>query len=737
MNTPTHEITILERQEVLELIYRLLLENRATEAMELSQLIANTPDKLFPLDSCSSPLELELHSLIKGREYERAAERFDSRTKDETLSAEGEHLAGIAYGWTGRYDEARRYLLRARARGSRRAILNLAALEFRSQHFDASARLLERAIETGGFSEDELVEFEDQLGDAYQALGKGDRARENFARVIERLEGADENDPRLAWALRRLSALEFSQARFAQSLRLAERGLRVSHEAAVLIPLMAYQIMSLAMLGRDEEARTAINVFKGATTSDPNAWISLHLAKALLEWLGGNRQAALVHDLEAAYLCERHGLQRQALMVAWQLVPLHQQLGDLEGMRHWRAMLQTLLEPSVTGSRFERMVALADSFVQLIDGQFDVAQSGLEQLATDFALHHQPSEAMTARLLLAEAHLALGQIERGRRALLSVLDWWELHGRTPLVALTLGSTPRVTSFARASDDPKLETLYRHFAVRYGVPLETIYLTTLTSHPELRFEDRLVPLGNRHVVPLLAYLHVRGSRGATVADIGRDLYPELRGEPLRNRVKSARNELRAAIATAIQAELNALTSLSDLTIVSEGTTRSTVLRLETGHHMVRWDLEELEQALTSNTSDWVWLLSTYHGNFLEGYDLENDEGWIQTTRERLHGKLLERAASLVAEWFTDGRFEQLRSLMATLLERGILDPSSALTDVICAFEVRAVATLNGKEAALAVWSRHLARFQAAFVDAPELEAVHPNQSAKTGIASQTK
>ena len=147
-------------------------------------------------------------------------------------------------------------------------------------------------------------------------------------------------------------------------------------------------------------------------------------------------------------------------------------------------------------------------------------------------------------------------------------------------------------------------------------------------------------------------------------------------------------------------------------------------------LVVLEVVAFEQALTSNTSDWVWLLSTYHGDFLQGYDLENDEGWIQTTRERLHGKLLECAASLVAEWFADGRFEQLRSLMATLLERGILDPSSALTDVICAFEVRAVATLDGKEAALAVWSRHLARFQAAFVDAPELEAVQPNQSIQT-------
>ena len=41
--------------------------------------------------------------------------------------------------------------------------------------------------------------------------------------------------------------------------------------------------------------------------------------------------------------------------------------------------------------------------------------------------------------------------------------------------------------------------------------------------------------------------------------------------------------------------------------------------------MRWDLEELERALSLSTGDWVWLLSTYHGDFLEGYDLESDEG----------------------------------------------------------------------------------------------------------------
>lgn len=126
---------------------------------------------------------------------------------------------------------------------------------------------------------------------------------------------------------------------------------------------------------------------------------------------------------------------------------------------------------------------------------------------------------------------------------------------------------------------------------------------------------------------------------------------------------------------------------------------------------------------------MWLLSTYRSDFLEGYDLESDEGWTQHVRDGLRAKLLERAVSLVAEWFSQGRLEQLRSLVATLFERGILGPTSPLADVITAYDVRAVGTLAGKEAALAVWTAHEARFRAAFVDAPTLEAVHPNRSRK--------
>jgi hypothetical protein len=288
---------------------------------------------------------------------------------------------------------------------------------------------------------------------------------------------------------------------------------------------------------------------------------------------------------------------------------------------------------------------------------------------------------------------------------LLVLDWWELHDHTPLVALVMGSTPRVVGFARASGDSKLELLYSHFAARYGAPLETIYLVTLTAHPELRFGDRPVPLGNRHVVPLLTYLHSKGNLGATVADVGRDLFPDLRGEPLRNRVKNARNELREAITATVKLDPNGFAGLEQMTVTSIGNTRSMILHLETGRHFVRWDLEELEQALGIDTSDWVWLLTTYHGEFLEGYDLENDEAWIQNTRDRLRSKLLERASNLVADWFVQGRLEQLRSLVKTLLERGIFDPASPLADVIAAYEVRAVGTLVRREAALAVWLAH--------------------------------
>ena len=726
----TEEIAILERDQVLELIHRLLLENRAAEATELSRLLLPVPEVLPNVTSDGfDPLELDLHDLVERREYSFAASRFDSRSENKIVSVEAERLAGVAIGWVGRYEDARRHLLRARARGSRRAILNLAALEFRSQKFSASIRLLEQAIETGGFDEDELIEFEDQLGDAYQALGDFERAQRHYARAFERIEGLPKDDPRLAWILRRLSALEFSLARYSQSLAHAERGLRLGNEASTLIALAAYRALSLALLGRDDEARTAIAPFQNAVYSDPSAQVRRYLALGVLEWLNANRNEALEHYGKAARLADAHGLRREAFLIGWQRMALHQQCGDLETMRRCRVELRELLEPSIPGNRFERTVALADAFVQLHEVQFDAALEKLEPLAHEFSVHHQPAETMIARLLAAEAHLALGQIERGRRTLLLVLDWWELHDHTPLVALVMGSTPRVVGFTRASGDAKLELLYSHFAARYGPPLETIYLVTLTAHPELRFGDRVVPLGNRYVVPLLTYLYSRGESGATVADVGRDLFPDLRGEPLRNRVKNARNELRDAVTAVVKLDPHGFAGLEQMTVTSIGNTRSMILHLKTGRHFVRWDLQELEQALGIDTSDWVWLLTTYHAEFLDGYDLENDEAWIQATRDRLRSKLLERASSLVANWFVQGRLEQLRSLVKTLLERGIFDPTSPLADVIAAYEVRAVGTLIGREAALAVWLAHDARFRLAFVDTPELESVHPNRKSK--------
>jgi tetratricopeptide (TPR) repeat protein len=721
------DIAVLEREQVLELIHRLLLENRAVEATELSRLLLPLPEVVPGLSA--DPFESDLRELVERREYAVAATRFDSRCETEMVTVETERLAGVAIGWIGRYEDARRCLLHARSRGSRRAILNLAALEFRSQKFSASIRLLEQAVETGGFTEDELIEFEDQLGDAYQALGDLERAQRHYARALERLEALPKDDPRLAWILRRLSAFEFSLARYSQALAHAERGLCLRSDASTLVPLAVYRALSLALLGRDNEAQTAFAPFQNAVNPDPSAQVRRSLALGVLEWLKANRNRALEHYGEAARLTDAHGLRREAFLIGWQRMALHQQCGDLEAMRSCRAQVRELLEPSVPGNRFERTVALADAFVQLHEAQFDAALEKLEPLAHEFSVHHQPAETMMVWLLSAEAHLALGQIERGRRTLLSVLDWWELHDHTPLVALVMGSTPRAVGFARASGDSKLELLHSHFVSRYGSPLETIHLVTLTAHPELRFGDHTVPLSNRHVAPLLTYLHSKGKSGAAIAEVGRDLFPDLRGEPLRNRVKNARNELREAISAAVHLHPNDFSGLEQMTVTSIGNTRSMTLHLETGRYFVRWDLEELDQALGIDTGDWVWLLTTYHGEFLEGYDLENDEAWIQNTRDRLRSKLLERASSLVADWFVQGRLEQLRSLVKTLLERGIFDPTSPLADVIAAYEVRAVGTLFGKAAALAVWLAHDARFRAAFVDAPELESVHPNRKLK--------
>ena len=212
-------------------------------------------------------------------------------------------------------------------------------------------------------------------------------------------------------------------------------------------------------------------------------------------------------------------------------------------------------------------------------------------------------------------------------------------------------------------------------------------------------------------PRTRFYRSRGSEGASIAEVGRDLCPELRGERLRNRVKNARIDLQDAVSPDL------------LTVVSEGGTRSMRLRLEIGTQtLLEWDLEELQRALNIGGGDWIWLLTGIQGTFLEGQEEGNSDGWIPTIRERFTHHLLERAAHLIGVWFAAGRLEDVRSLAAILLERGLLDLEHPLAEVIAGFDVRAAGTLLGKEAALATWTAQKARFSSAYVASPTLDAM---------------
>lgn len=375
------------------------------------------------------------------------------------------------------------------------------------------------------------------------------------------------------------------------------------------------------------------------------------------------------------------------------------------------ATLASLLEPGVTGQHLEALAALTQLAVQLSQG-FDIDMvASLDRLIELLSDQMPPLEIGFAWTLRAEALLAVGRLEQSRRDALRLVAWWQAHGHTPVLYLWLNHAPRLTVWLRQSGDPKLKLVHTHMQTAQPNTVPSLRLITLTARPELLLEHQPVPLGNRHVVPLLAYLRSRGNEGASIAEVGRDLYPELRGERLRNRVKNARIDLQNAVSPDL------------LTVASEGGTRSMRLRLEIGTQAnLEWDLEELQRALGAGGSDWVWLLSGVHGTFLEGHDEGNGEGWIAAMRERFTHHLLERAAHLIGVWFAAGRLEDVRSLAAMLLEHGLLDLEHPLAEVIAGFDVRAVGTLLGTEAALATWMAQKARFSSAYIASPTLDAM---------------
>ena len=721
------ELVLLSHQGALEVIHELLLKGSVREATQLSHLLMTTPSALISDRMDAEGLEAGLYDCVECHAYTEGVTSFETRNPAHTPSPEAERLAGVCYGWCGQDEEARHHLIRAWGRGSHQAILDLASLERRALRPISSLRWLERAqAAVSETSEAFEVELQLQFAETHRDLRAFDQARRHLLQAQEGLPAKHDLRVLLAQVLDNLAALEFEQTQFVQAFDHTSRRLEVGSVCNKKVTWL-YRALSLACLGRDDEARAAFESTSNVELLDPLEQVISLIAHGILSWLTNDRYRANARFQSAVEMAGRYGMHHALFIAAGLLVMLTHQLGQTDAMRHWRDRLKALLESGQSGPRFEALGRLTETYVYLAEDQADRALEVLSSVTEWTVATHEPLETLLARMVAVEAHLTLGQLECGRRTLLTVLDWWEAHGRTPLVALVMGGLPRTVAYARVSGDPKLAFLHAQYVSRYGPPLETIRLVTLTAQPELRFGDQTVPLSNRHVIPLLVYLHARGTRGATVAEVGRDLFPELRGERLRNRVKNARVELRAAIEAACQTNPYCFGNLTNLRVTSEGNTRSMMLRLESGNHAVLWDLEELERALTSGTGDWVWLLSSYHGEFFEGYEVDGDEHWIQRLRDRLQSKLLERAAALVSAWFSQGQLDALRSLVSRLLELGIFDPASPLTDLMAAYEVRAVGTLSGKAAALAIWMAHHTRFQAAFVDAPELEAVHPTRT----------
>lgn len=692
------QIALLSREQALELIPALLVEGATRSATELSQLISSrAEDGLWDA--------LPLQAAVQAGRYGDGIALFEARDLKIPVNAEVHRMVGLCYGLEGASHIARHHLLIAKRLGIALAMLDLIDLELRELRPVAALRWLEEARRTRVLEEAHLGFLHHRGGRIRDALGDANQARLDYRQAIDETEAVASEQALLVSILADFAKLEFGLARFSQAHELYFRAQRLTTSSDHKRLFEVKQQLCLAYLGFDTESETLATE---QTVTDGEIRIEVLLD---LAWI-----ARLKNRLEDAnrFLSEVMGTRGGSPALRFTIIIRSIVLSPKAREHDELATLASLLEPGVTGQYLEALGAIAQLAVQLTQGVDVDTVASLDRVIESLSSQTPPFEIGFAWTLRAEALLALGRLEQARRDALRLVAWWQAHSHTPLLRFWLEHAPRMTVWLRRSGDPKLRLIHAHshlWASQQDTAPSTLRLVTLSARAELLLEDQPVPLGNRHVVPLLAYLCSRGEDGASIAEVGRDLYPELRGERLRNRVKNTRIDLQNAVSPDL------------LTVASEGGTRSMRLRLEIGTQTnLEWDLEELQRALGTGNSDWVWLLAGVHGMFLEGQEDGNGEGWILTMRERFTHHLLERAAQLIGIWFAAGRLEDVRSLAAMLLEHGLLDLEHPLAEVIAGFDVRAAGTLLGIEAALATWTAQKARFSSAYIASPSLDAM---------------
>jgi tetratricopeptide (TPR) repeat protein len=681
------QIALLSREQALELIPALLVEGEMRSATELSQLISSrTEDGLWDA--------LPLQAALQAGGYADGIALFEARDLKMPVSAEVHRMVGLCYGLEGASHVARHHLLIAKRLGVTLAVLDLSDLELRELRPVAALRWLEEARRTRVFAESHSGVLHHHSGRIHDALGDFSQARLDYRQAIDEIESVASERALLVSILADFAKLEFGLARFSQANELYARAQRLTTSSDLQRLLEVKQQLCLACLGFDIEGEM-LDIEQLVSNSKIRIEMLLDLA-----WI-----ARLDNRLEDAngFLNEVMGAQGRSPALRFAIITYAIVLLPKARGHDALATLTSLLEPGMTGQHLEALAAVAQLAVQLSQGVDVDTVASLDRVIESLSRQIPPLEIGFAWTLRAEALLALGRLEQSRRDALRLVAWWQAHGYTPVLRLWLDHAPRLSLWMRRSGDPKLRLVHAHVQTAQPNTVPSLRLVTLTARPELLLEDQPVPLGNRHVVPLLAYLRSRGEDGASIAEVGRDLYPELRGERLRNRVKNARIDLQNAVSPDL------------LTIASEGGTRSMRLRIEIGTQTnLEWDLEELQRALGVRGSDWVWLLTGVQSTFLESHDEGNSEGWIAAMRDQFSAHLLERAAHLIGVWFAAGRLEDVQSLAAMLLQRGLLDLEHPLAEVIAGFDVRAAGTLLGSEAALATWTAQKARFRSAYV-----------------------